>query len=88
MGNIVAIDMGIVVLRITLFDRHNQLFPYKLQKHTKALNPCAKTYFMNDLSFYSKEHGGTFHFIQFNILFANQFLESLEFNHLMEFLEK
>lgn len=30
MGNICAIDMGIVVLRVSIFDKHNQLFPYKI----------------------------------------------------------
>jgi len=31
-------------------------------------------YFMSDLSFYSKEHGGTFHFLQFNVLYRKMFL--------------
>jgi hypothetical protein len=32
MGNVVAIDIGIVVLRCTIFDRRNDLFPYKVIK--------------------------------------------------------
>lgn len=58
MGNIASLDMGIVVLRCTFFDRNNDLFPSKIQKKYKG-----KQYFVSDLSFYSKEHGGTFHFL-------------------------
>lgn len=32
MGNVAAVDIGIVVLRCTLFDRKNDLFPYKVIK--------------------------------------------------------
>jgi hypothetical protein len=32
MGNVAAIDIGIVVLRCTLFDRYNDLFPYSVIK--------------------------------------------------------
>lgn len=64
MGNIAAIDLGIVVLRCTIFDKRNDLFPYKLIK----LKQTKKSYFMIDHSFYSREHGGTFHFFQFNIM--------------------
>ena len=32
MGNVAAIDIGIVVLRCTLFDRNNDMFPYKVIK--------------------------------------------------------
>ena len=42
---------------------------------------------MSDLSFYSKEHGGTFHFLQFNILYRDKFLESSEFKHLLKFIQ-
>ncbi len=37
MGNITALDMGIVVMRCTIFDRHNDLQPYKIQKQRKQL---------------------------------------------------
>lgn len=30
MGNIAALDMGIVVLRCTIFDKYNDLFPAKI----------------------------------------------------------
>ena len=76
MGNIVAVDMGVVILRCTIFDKNNSLFPYKIQKQILQKNPEAKVHFMNDLSFYSKEHGGTFHFMQFNILEADDFMKS------------
>ena len=42
---------------------------------------------MHELSFYSIEHGGTFHFFQFNILKADEFLASAEFGHLCGFLK-
>ena len=32
MGNVLAIDIGIVVLRCTIFDAKNDLFPYKVLK--------------------------------------------------------
>lgn len=67
MGNITAIDMGIVVLRCTIFDKHNDLFPYQAET-SHPLVKRKEPYFMTDYSFYSKEHGGTFHFLQFNIM--------------------
>lgn len=42
---------------------------------------------MSDLSFYSKEHGGTFHFLQFNVLNRGDFLASPEFQHFIKFIE-
>jgi hypothetical protein len=30
MGNIVALDMGIVVLRVSIFDKDNKLFPFRI----------------------------------------------------------
>lgn len=75
MGNICAVDMGIVILRISIFDKSNKLFPYKIQKklnirasplkssENKFSLTSREPYFMNDLSFYSNEHGGTFHFL-------------------------
>jgi hypothetical protein len=69
MGNITAIDMGIVILRCTIFDKHNELFPYQIEK-AKPKDKKKDHYFMTDYSFYSKEHGGTFHFLQFNIMNA------------------
>ena len=37
MGNVAAIDIGIVVLRCTLFDRNNDMFPYKVVKKRQKL---------------------------------------------------
>lgn len=58
MGNICAVDMGIVILRVSIFDKSNHLFPYKIQEKLTKLsqsdNISRKPYFMSDLSFYSK----------------------------------
>lgn len=45
MGNVVAVDLGIVVIRIAVFDEKNDIFPYKLLKEKQRLDPNAKTYF-------------------------------------------
>lgn len=79
MGCIAAIDMGIVILRLAIFDRHNTLFPPSMRKSTF-------TYFHPQLSFYSFQHCGTFHFVQFNILQADEFMQSPEFKCLLTFL--
>ena len=76
MGNVAALDMGIVILRVAIFDRHNRIFPCGVHKqHNLALatqesDSKKKQYFSEDLSFYSKEHGGTFHFFKVNIMHA------------------
>ena len=55
MGNICALDMGIVIMRVSIFDRQNRLFPHKLQKklNQMAVEQQEEPYFMSDLSFYS-----------------------------------
>lgn len=51
------------------------------------MNPSVtEFYFLPELSFYSVYHGGTFHFFQLNVLYADQFIKSLEFQHLVDFL--
>lgn len=45
-------------------------------------------YFMSDLSFYSMEFGGTFHFMQFSMLNKEEFFASKEFKHFMQFIMK
>ena len=80
MGNVAALDMGIVILRVAIFDRHNRIFPCGVHKqimHSHDLDLTSqesdskkKQYFSEDLSFYSKEHGGTFHFFKVNIMHA------------------
>lgn len=35
---------------------------------SSGVKKVIRSYFMVDYSFYSKEHGGTFHFLQFNIM--------------------
>ena len=62
------------------------MFPYKIQK--KLENEQKKPYFMNDLSFYSKQHGGTFHFLQFNVLYSEKILDTIEFQHFIKFINK
>ena len=42
---------------------------------------------MSNLSFYSKEFGGTFHFLQFNVIYHEDFLVSTEFKHFIKFVE-
>ena len=32
MGNICALDMGIMIMRVSIFDKQNNLFPHKIQK--------------------------------------------------------
>ena len=43
MGNVAAIDIGIVVLRCTIFDRNNDLFPYKVVKRRQRMLEDQKT---------------------------------------------
>ena len=39
MGNIVAIDMNIVILKCAIFDRENKLFPNAIIKEIQKVNP-------------------------------------------------
>ena len=69
MGNIAAIDMNIVILKCAVFDRKNVLFPNNIRKEIlRKDSKQVEFYFAHELSFYSVEHGGTFHFFQFNVL--------------------
>jgi len=70
MGNVAAVDMGLVILRCSIFDRKNLLFPMQIKKRVELREPGKKHtfYFSHNLSFYSPEHGGTFHFFQLNVL--------------------
>ena len=69
MGNVAAIDMNIVILKCSIFDRKNVLFPKGMRKEIEATEPDRMNFFFaHELSFYSVEHGGTFHFFQFNVL--------------------
>ena len=63
MGNVAAIDMNIVILKCAIFDRRNVLFPNAIRKEIQQTDPDRKDfYFAHERSFYSVEHGGTFHF--------------------------
>ena len=87
MGNIMAIDIGIVLVSITIFDKRNSIFPVKIKEaKTKCLFEC-DSYFEVDQSFYSIKHGGTFHFAHFNIHYFREFLESNAFDAIMTFVE-
>ena len=88
MGNIATIDMGIVIMRCAIFDKRNALFPMQIKREILQQDPsCTQFYFVHELSFFSIEHGGTFHFFQFNILQASAFIESTEFRYLCAFLQ-
>ena len=83
-----AIDIGIVLISITIFDKRNKIFPKKLveEGETKSLLN-RNNYFDVDMSFYSKEHGGTFHFAHFNIHYFRDFLKSRAFKAIIKFAE-
>ena len=82
MGNTAAVDMGTVIMRGALFDKHDTLFSQVSPEERKQWS-----YFANDHSFYSPQLEGTFHFFQFNVLQAEQFIASKEFEHFMRFLQ-
>ena len=60
----------------------------KFQEEARAHQADCVTYFLPELSFYSSFHGGTFHFLQLNVLHADEFIKSVEFKHLLEFLKE
>mmetsp|Transcript_16544 Transcript_16544/g.14446 ORF Transcript_16544/g.14446 Transcript_16544/m.14446 type:complete len:227 (+) Transcript_16544:11-691(+) len=89
MGNIMAIDIGIVLASITIFDKKNSLFPRKIKESGKANSVLQNSsYFEVDQSFYSTQHGGTFHFAHFNIHYFEEFIKSKAFETLIEFVEE
>ena len=82
-----AIDIGIVLVSITIFDKRNSIFPVKIKEEkTNSLFEC-DSYFEVEQSFYSIKHGGTFHFAHFNIHYFREFLESNAFEAIMKFIE-
>ncbi len=76
MGNLISLDMGIVHLRCTIFDKHGRLktlLPATLkEEESKEAPQIADTLgvdgFTHSLTFHSTAHDGTFYFLQFNIL--------------------
>lgn len=88
MGNIMAIDIGIVLVSITLFDKHNSIFPVKIVEKKSPSLLSGDSYFEVDQSFYSIKHGGTFHFAHFNMHYFREFLESNAFDAIMKFVEE
>jgi hypothetical protein len=75
-------------LRCVIFDRHNSLFTKEIRERFAKSNPEEPLYFNQKLSFYSDVHGGTFHFLQFNVMHASEFLKSNAFTAVSEFLKK
>jgi len=80
MGHVVSIDLGIAMLRFTIFDRRGRLKQlFKESEEAKKENnveeekgfqpkeTLSEDGFVNDLTFYSTIHNGTFYFLQFNI---------------------
>jgi len=63
MGSLIAIDVGLVVIRCTVFDRHNDLCPGAIYEkdHPNVLTKGG--YFIKQLSFYCPINYGTFHFL-------------------------
>jgi len=89
MGNIISIDVGIVLVSITIFDRKNLIFPKKIVETGKAKSLLVDdSYFEVDQSFYSTKHGGTFHFAHFNIHFFKSFLESNAFEAIIQLVDE
>jgi len=75
MGNIISLDMGIVMLRCTIFDKNDRLkflLPSKETEEKKEKfkigDSLSEDGFAHSLTFKSKVHDGTFYFLQFNIL--------------------
>jgi hypothetical protein len=88
MGSIMAIDVGIVLVSITIFDRENKLFPKKIIETGKTSSLLTEnSYFDIEQSFYSTKHGGTFHFAHFNIHYFKNFLESKAFQAIMDLID-
>ena len=81
-----AIDVGVVFLRCTIFDRNNDLYPGEIVEEEHK-NVLGSSYFRTDLSFYSSKHGGTFHFLMFNMKYFETFSKSNSFKALMEFFD-
>jgi hypothetical protein len=80
MGHVISIDMGIAMLRFTIFDRRGRLKQlFKESEEAKEENNAeeekgfqhketlSEDGFVDDLTFYSTVHNGTFYFLQFNI---------------------
>jgi len=53
MGGVLALDMGLVYLRVCILDRRNEL---RISDRIKQ-----EGFFMLEHSFHSEKHGGVFH---------------------------
>jgi len=88
MGNLISIDVGIVVIRCAIFDRHNDLCPAKIFEKDFPNVMTKGGYLIKHLSFYSPDYSGTFHFLQFNVNYYEHFLKSDTFKGLITFFMK
>ena len=86
MGNALALDVSVILVKCTIFDKGNLLHPNKIIKSEP--NPNRRHYFLPELSFYSQTHGAVFHFLQFHFDEYNEFIKSVTFKELLLFFEK
>lgn len=81
MGHAISLDMGLAMLRLTIFDRRGRLAellkedaegreedPVEEKKGARVEESLSEDGFTHYLSFYSSVHNGTFYFLQFNII--------------------
>ncbi len=78
MGSLLSLDMSIVTLRCTIFDRSGKLkklleksAPSEEEKDKSTLHlgdTLSVDGFTPSLTIYSPQHEGTFYFLQYNIL--------------------
>ena len=89
MGNVISLDMSIIMLRVTIFDKRGKLktlLDTELNQETKEEKKENKEElkigdtlgpdgFTSYLTFHSSVHNGSFYFLQFNILRTNEVLD-------------
>ncbi len=76
MGNLLSLDMGLVMLRCTVFDKSGKLKKLLEEAQTEIGEKSPASLgdtlsfdgFTETLSIYSPLHQGTFYFLQYNIL--------------------
>jgi hypothetical protein len=77
MGNYVTLDHGLIMARLMVFDPQNKIFLNQLNKR-KPLK-----FWKTFDSFYSKEYGGTFHFILIDKCEIKDFMQGWEFEEIL-----
>ena len=84
MGNLISLDMGITMLRCTIFDKSGKLKKLlkevkeeeKKEKATKLGDTLSNDGFTPALTVYSPFHQGTFYFLQFNIIRSTEVIHN------------